>query len=90
MRIKLRSSGQQITIPAPPKQLFLNGDPTPVTNRMPFGSPIMGTVQYGPAPTNIGPYIPPPPLPVWTVIPTSIVPTPLTGQQPFKKCRGCK
>ena len=88
MRIKLRAKGQQVVVPTPPKELFLNGDPQPVSNHMRYygGSPV-GTVSFGPSPVNIGAYIPPRPQPIWTVIPSSIVPTPFTGQQPFRRGR---
>ncbi len=92
MRIKLRASGQGAIIPTPPKALRMGGDDTPVNSRRGFydGSLQAGLV-VGPPIVNIGNYIPPPKNPIWTPIPTTIVPTPLMGQQPFKKpCKGCK
>lgn len=88
MRVKLRASGRQAIIPTPPPALRMGGDATPVTNRMPFhNGASSGVVHFGPAFVNIGIYIPPPKNPIWAVIPTSIVPTPYTGQQPFRRGR---
>ncbi len=90
MRVKLRASGRQVTVPSPPAALREGGDATPVnTRRGYYDGAIAGVVSFGPKPTVMPLYVPPPKNPIWVQIPTSIKPTPLLGQQPFKKCRGC-
>lgn len=90
MKVKLRASGTKATIPSPPEALREGGDGTPVNSRRNFyDGQVDGVVMFGAPATNVGRYIPPPKNPIWVQIPISIVPTPLLGGQPFRKCRGC-
>lgn len=95
MRVKLRAKGKKVPVPTPPAiqqtQVETGGDATPVNSRRErYNGATQGAVAFGPRPNNIGRYIAPPKNPIWTQVPTTIVPTPFLGQQPWTKpCKGC-